>query len=73
MEAKAKQPKKKKRYGDGLYERGKGKITTWWMDCRINGERHQVKLGKGINRTVAAEIAGVKRSSLISKTAVRSL
>jgi len=61
----AKQTKKKKRHGDGLYERGKGKIKTWWMDCRINGERHQIKLGKGISRTIAREIAQVERGAIL--------
>ncbi len=48
---------------DGIYSRGKG--GTWWLDCRINGQRHQVKLGKGISRSVAAEIAQVKRAAIL--------
>jgi len=49
------------RKGDGLYLRGQ----TWILDCRIDGERHVVKLGKGIRRTVAAEIASVKRVAIL--------
>jgi hypothetical protein len=30
------------RKGDGLYLRGR----TWILDCRIDGTRHVVKLGK---------------------------
>jgi hypothetical protein len=48
------------RKGDGLYLRGK----TWYLDCRIDGTRHVIKLGK-INRTVAGEIANVKRAAIL--------
>jgi hypothetical protein len=48
---------------DGLYQRGKYK--TWHLDCRINGVRHVVKLGKNITRTVASEIANVKRDGIL--------
>jgi hypothetical protein len=34
------------RHGDGLYLRGQ----TWYLDCRVNGARHVVRLGKGIAR-----------------------
>jgi hypothetical protein len=37
------------RRGDGLYLRGQ----TWYLDCRINGGRHVVKLGKNIKATEA--------------------
>ena len=40
------------RRGDGLYQRGK----VWYLDCRINGTRHVMKIGKGISRSVAREI-----------------
>ena len=53
--------KKKKRYGDGIYLRNQ----TWWLDCRINGTRYQMPLGKGISRTVAAELAQVKRAAIL--------
>ncbi len=49
------------RRGDGLYLRGK----TWYLDCRLNGTRHMVKLGKGIARSVASEIAQVKRGAIL--------
>src|ERR1700675_451254 len=49
------------RKGDGLYLRGKG----WYLDARIHGQRHVVRLGKGISRTVAGELANVKRSSIL--------
>ncbi len=49
------------RRGDGLYLRGK----TWYLDCRLNGTRHVVRLGKGIGRSVASEIAQVKRGAIL--------
>ena len=49
------------RKGDGLYLRGK----TWYLDARIDGQRHVVKLGKRITRTVAGEIADVKRAAIL--------
>ena len=49
------------RRGDGLYQRG----NTWYLDCRIDGTRHVVKLGKKINRSTAAEIASVKRAAIL--------
>jgi hypothetical protein len=54
-------PKKKKRYGDGIYLRGQ----TWWLDTRINRQRYQMPLGKGISRSVAAELAQVKRAAIL--------
>ncbi|NOS82764.1 MAG: site-specific integrase [Nitrospira sp.] len=52
------------RKGDGLYQRG-GKHGTWWLDCRINGTRHVVRLGKNISKSAAGEIAGVKRAGIL--------
>jgi hypothetical protein len=49
------------RHGDGLYLRG----TTWYLDCRINGMRHVIRLGKNISRSVAKEIAQVKRGAIL--------
>jgi hypothetical protein len=49
------------RHGDGLYLRGQ----TWYLDCRINGARHVIKLGKNIKRTVAGELANVKRAAIL--------
>ncbi|MGH9462359.1 MAG: tyrosine-type recombinase/integrase [Vicinamibacteria bacterium] len=46
---------------DGLYLRGR----TWWLDARINGRRYQIRLGKSISRTVAAELAAVKRAQIL--------
>ncbi len=49
------------RRGDGIYSRGK----TWWLDFRHHGKRHVVRLGKGINKTVARELAGIKRADIL--------
>ncbi|MGH7390793.1 MAG: tyrosine-type recombinase/integrase [Candidatus Rokuibacteriota bacterium] len=49
------------RRGDGIYQRG----PTWWLDFVHDGKRHVVRIGKGINRTVAREIAGVKRAAIL--------
>jgi integrase len=49
------------RRGDALDLRGK----TWYLDCRINGIRHQVRLGKGISRSVALELAQVQRGAIL--------
>jgi len=49
------------RRGDGLYLRG----NTWYLDCRLNGARYVVRLGKGITRSVASEIATVKRGAIL--------
>ena len=49
------------RKGDGLFLRGK----SWYLDTRINGQRHAVRLGKNISRSVAAELASVKRSGIL--------
>ena len=46
---------------DGIYIRGK----TWWLDFRQNGKRHIVRLGKGINKTVAHELAVLKRGDIL--------
>jgi hypothetical protein len=48
------------RKGDGLYLRGK----VWYLDAHTNGHRHVVRLGKGIIRTVAGELANVKRAAI---------
>ncbi|MCI0625908.1 MAG: site-specific integrase [Acidobacteria bacterium] len=49
------------RRGDGLILRGK----TWWLDFTHMGERHQVRLGRNINRTVAGELATVERGKIL--------
>ncbi len=52
---------KKTRRGDGIYQRGR----VWYLDTRINGERHREKLGKDISRTVAKELAGIQRAKIL--------
>ena len=47
------------RRGDGIYQRSK----TWWLDFVHEGRRHVVRIGKGINRTVAGELPGAARAS----------
>jgi hypothetical protein len=49
------------RRGDGIYLRGK----TWWLDFRHDGQRHVARLGKGITRSVARELAQVKRGAIL--------
>jgi integrase len=49
------------RRGEGIYQRGR----TWWLDFTHEGKRHVARLGKGINRTVAGEIAAVKRAAIL--------
>lgn len=50
-----------KRRGDGLYLRRR----TWWLDFTHAGQRYHARLGKGITRTVAAEIAVLKRGQIL--------
>ncbi len=50
------------RRGDGLSLRNK---TTWWLDCTINGTRHQLKLGRNITRKVALELSMVQRGAIL--------
>jgi hypothetical protein len=49
------------RRGDGIYQRGK----SWYLDCRIDGRRHVERLGKGITRSVAQDLAQVKRAAIL--------
>ncbi len=49
------------RRGDALYLRGK----SWYLDANINGVRYQRRLGKGITRTVALELAQVQRGAIL--------
>jgi integrase len=51
------------RKGDGLQRRGK----TWYLDARINGQRLVTRLGKDISRSVAAELATVKRAAFLKQ------
>lgn len=54
-----------KRRGDGIYLRGK----TWWLDFVHRGERHIVRIGSNINRTVAKELASVERAKVLRNEA----
>jgi hypothetical protein len=49
------------RRGDGIYLRG----NTWWLDFVHQGKRTVLRIGKGISRTVAREIAQVKRGEIL--------
>lgn len=49
------------RRGDGIYLRGK----TWWLDFRHDGVRYAVRLGKNVSKTVARELASVKRGQIL--------
>jgi integrase len=49
------------RRGDALYLRGR----TWWLDFRHQGIRHAIRLGTNISRTVAKELASVKRGAVL--------
>jgi hypothetical protein len=49
------------RKGDGIYLRN----NAWWLDAIINGQRYQIRLGKNIKRTAAADIAMMKRSPIL--------
>ena len=56
------------RRGDGLYLRG----TVWYLDFRHRGKRHREPLGRNISRTVAAELATVRRSEILrAKAGIR--
>jgi integrase len=49
------------RRGDGLQRRGR----VWWLDFTHEGQRCVVKIGRGISRSVAADIAAVKRVEIL--------
>jgi integrase len=53
------------RRGDGLYLRG----SVWYLDARISGQRFVTRLGKGISRSVAAELAAIKRAAFLKNEA----
>jgi len=50
------------RTGDGIYLRGK---HTWYLDFQHNGKRYPIKLGRNISKTVARELAQVKRAAIL--------
>lgn len=49
------------RKGDGLYLRG----TVWYLDFRHRGKRNREPLGSDISRTVARELATIKRALIL--------
>jgi len=49
------------RKGDGIYLRGR----TYWLDFRHQGKRYQERLGRGISKTVARELAQVRRGAIL--------
>lgn len=53
------------RSGDGLALRGR----TWYLDIRVNGRRYAMRLGKDISRSVARELASVKRAAILKNDA----
>jgi integrase len=53
------------RRGDGIYLRGR----TWWLDFVHHGQRHALRLGKNISRTVAGELAQVQRAAILKAEA----
>ena len=53
-----------RRGGDGLYLRGDHK-NIWWWESVIHGKRYQLPLGKGISRSLARELAAIKRAKII--------
>lgn len=53
------------RRGDGLVLKKK----TWYLEARINGVRYQKRLGKGISRKVALELAAVLRGQILKNEA----
>lgn len=53
------------RSGDGLVLRKR----TWYLDIRVNGRRYAMRLGKDISRSVARELAQVKRAAILRNDA----
>ena len=51
--------------GDGLTLRKGKRKDTFWLEFVHFGERHRVRLGSNINRTVARELAAVKRAAIL--------
>jgi integrase len=50
---------------DGLALRKGKKKETWWLEFVHFGARHRVRIGSNINRTVARELAAVKRAAIL--------
>ena len=51
----------RRKSSDGVYLRG----TVWWLDFQHEGTRYQFRLGKGISKTVAKELAKAKRGEVL--------
>jgi len=49
------------RRGDAIKKRG----PSWFLDCEIRGVHYHRKLGKGITRSVAVELAQVERAAIL--------
>jgi hypothetical protein len=49
------------RRGDAIHLRGR----TWWLDFTHRSERHVLRLGRGITKTVARELASVQRGAIL--------
>jgi integrase len=49
------------RRGSAIHKRG----PSWFLDCEINGVHYHRKLGRGITRTVAQELAQVERAAIL--------
>ena len=49
------------RRGDAIKKRG----PSWFLDCEIRGVHYHRKLGKGITRSVAVELAQVERALIL--------
>src|SRR5690349_13723759 len=50
---------------DGLSLRKGATKDTWWLEFVFQGIRHRVRIGSSISRTVAREIAAVKRGAIL--------
>ncbi len=54
------------RSGDGIRRRKtKAGKASWWLDVSIHGKRHTEHLGTGISRSVAKELADVRRAAIL--------
>ena len=42
------------------------RCRTWWLDCLINGQRFQRRLGKGISRSTAVQLSLKYRCEILS-------
>ena len=49
------------RRGSAIHKRG----PSWFLDCEIYGRHYHRKLGQGITRSVALELAQVERAAIL--------